>query len=92
MHLLKKSSQSADDFNVNSIKHSEKKKKSSLHKYFQNIEERRLPNSFYEARITLIPKYDKKKKLTGKKLKTTIPHVHKQKFSTNFSKSNLPIF
>ena len=50
---------------VNSIKHLEKSK----HSLFQNIaEEGTLPNSFYEATITLIPKPDKdvtKKETTG---------------------------
>ena len=44
---------------ANSIKHLEKSQPSLL-KLFQNITERgTLPNSFYEATITLIPKPDK---------------------------------
>ena len=52
---------------ANSIKHLEKRLKPILLKLFQNIAERgTLPNSFYEATITLITKtrqrYHKKRK------------------------------
>ena len=58
-----------------------------LLKLFQKIaEERTLPNSFYEATITLIPKPDKDKK---RKLQANITDEHRCKNpQQNFSKQN----
>ena len=60
---------------------------SILLKLFQKLaEERTLPNSFYEATITLIPKPDKDKK---RKLQANITDEHRCKNpQQNFSKQN----
>ena len=61
-----------------------------LLKLFQNIAEGgTLPNSFYEATITLIPKPDKDVTHTHKKLQTNITDEHRYKDpQQNISKQN----
>ena len=60
-----------------------------LQKFFQKIaEERALPNSFYEATITLLPKPDKDN-TQRRKLQANITDEHRCKNpQQNFSKQN----
>ena len=63
-----------------------------LQKFFQKIaEERALPNSFYEATITLLPKPDKDN-TQRRKLQANITDEHRCKNpQQNFSKQNSAI-
>ena len=76
---------------LNSTKNLEKHITSILLKLFQKIaEEGKLPNSSYEATITLIPKPDKDATHTKKKLQANITDEHRCKNpQQNSSNQNL---
>ena len=78
------------DSQENSIKHLREELMPILLKIFQKTaEEGTLPNSFYEATITLIPKPDKDN-TRKKNLQANITDEHRRKSpQQNFSKQNL---